>query len=115
MTNAEKKERISVPADEKLAGIIWRLVGLSDALEALGVLGGGQPKSVLPGFSLATALIEKEAAEQRAAMSGAVYRAAAKAGHDVSRALAIYTNIKDGKPQVEIEFMDLADMAEDRA
>lgn len=102
--------KTDIAITEKLAGKIWRTYGLAQALEALG---GRKPVSVLPGFALAVALVEKELADERANMSGEVYRTAAKAGHDIARASAIYTNIVNGKPTVQIEFADLVDQAED--
>ena len=95
-----------IPVDDKLASQIWRVYGLAQAYDALG---GEKPKSVLPGFALAQALIEKELAEMRAQMSGAVYRAAAKAGIDVGRAESLYTTIKDGRPVVEARLADRPD------
>lgn len=102
--------RIPIDVNDKLAGQIWRTLGLAQAFEALG---GSEPKSKLPGFALAVALVEKELADMRAQMAGAVYRAAAKAGHDVASVASIYTDIKDGKPFVQIQPADLVDAAED--
>lgn len=102
-------ERAEVIADDKLAGVIWQTYGMAAAFDALG---GTKPKSTLPGFALALALVEKELAEQRAIMSGAVYRAAARAGHDISKVSSIFTTIKNSKPQIEVEFADLVEQAE---
>lgn len=102
-------ERIAIKISEKLHGMIWRTYGLAQAFEALG---GDKPKSQLPGFALAVALIEKELADHRANVSGEVYRSAARAGHDIGKAAAIYTDIKDGKPHVAIEYADLVEQAE---
>ena len=99
----------TVPADYNLSSQIWRTIGLAQAFDALG---GDKPKSTLPGFALALALVEKELAEQRAVMSGAVYKAAAKAGYDVTKVESIFTSIKDGAPVVEVKIADLVDRAE---
>lgn len=101
--------RIAIEADPKTASQIWQTYGLAQAYEALG---GKKPKSQLPGFALALALVDKELAEMRAQMSGAIYRCAARAGHDVAKIAAIYTSIKDSKPHLEIEMADLVDQAE---
>jgi hypothetical protein len=102
--------RTVVDVPPALAAKIWRVYGLAQAFEALG---GSKAKSALPGFVLAVALVEKELADERANMSGEVYRTAARAGHDISKVAGIYTNIKGSKPIVEIEFADLVDeMAE---
>ena len=75
--------------------------------------GGNKAKSQLPGFMLAVALVEKEVADMRAQMAGAVYRCAAKAGHDVANVRSIFTTIgKDGTPIIQIEAADLVDVAE---
>lgn len=101
--------KTDIAIGDKLAAKIWRTYGLAQAFEALG---GSKPKSVLPGFTLAVALIEKELADERANMSGEIYRTAARAGHDIARAAAIYTNVVNGRPVVQIEFADLVDQAE---
>ena len=103
--------KVEIAVGEKLAGKIWRTYGLA---QALGALTGDdrKPVSVLPGFVLAVALVEKEIADERAIMSGEVYRTAARAGHDVGKASAIYTNIVNNTPIVQIEFADLVDQAE---
>ncbi|WP_441235630.1 hypothetical protein [Bradyrhizobium sp. 930_D9_N1_4] len=100
---------INVAVDDKLASVIWRTYGLAQAFEALG---GDRPKSTLPGFAFALALVEKEMADQRAAMSGAVYKAAARAGHDINNVASILTDIKNGKPCIQIVPADLVDQAE---
>lgn len=105
-----ERAKTDIAVGEKLASKIWRTYGLAQALEALG--GRAKPVSVLPGFILAVALVEKELADERAIMSGEIYRAAARAGHDIGKASAIYTNIVDGNPVVQIEFSDLVDQAE---
>jgi hypothetical protein len=98
--------RTAIEVPPTLAAKIWRCVGLAQAFEALG---GNKPKSQLPGFALALALIEKDLADERANMSGEVYRTAARAGFDVAKVAGIYTSIEGGKPCVEIEFADLVD------
>lgn len=95
-------EKTEVAPNEKLIATIWQSYGLAIAYEAMG---GDKPKSTLPGFSLAMALVEKEMAETRAAISGEVYRCAARAGHDIGKASSIFTSIKNGKPLIEIEFV----------
>jgi hypothetical protein len=104
------QQKITVLVTPALAGKIWRTYGLAQALEALG--GRSKPLSQLPGFIMAVALVEKELADERANMSGEVYRTAARAGHDIGKVAAIYTNIVDGQPIVQIEFADLVDLAE---
>ena len=79
-------DRQDVKIGDKLNAMIWRTYGLAQAVEALG---GVKPKSQLPGFLLALALVEKELADERVNMSGEVYRSAARAGHDIGRATAI--------------------------
>lgn len=105
-------DKIQVKADDKTRRIISELHGAAIALG--GLLNEDQkPKSALPGFAFAVALVEKEVAEMRAQMAGAVYRCAAKAGHDVSSVRSIYTTIgKDGSPVIELEAADLVDAAE---
>lgn len=99
-------ERIHFEAPDKLKGMVWETYGVAVALEALG---GDKPKSVLPGFMLAVALVEVELAEMRARLAGEVYRAAAKAGHDITKLASIHTCIKNGVPVVEVEPADLID------
>jgi hypothetical protein len=103
--------KTEIAVGDKLASKIWRVYGLAQSLEALG--GRSKPISTLPGFIMAVALVEKELADERAVMSGEVYRTAARAGHDIGKCSAIYTNIVNGKPVVQIEFADLVDQAED--
>jgi hypothetical protein len=103
-------KEVMVDVDDKLASVIWRVYGLAQAFDALG---GNKPKSLLPGFSLAVALVEKEMADQRATMSGAVYKAAARAGHDINRVSSILTDIKNGKPCIQVVMADLVDQAEE--
>jgi len=105
-----ENQKADIEVTAALAGKIWRTYGLAQALEALG--GRAKPISQLPGFIMAMALVEKELADERAIMSGEVYRTAARAGHDIGRAAAIYTTIVDNKPMVQIEFADLIDLAE---
>lgn len=105
-------DKIEVKADDKTRRVISELHGAAIALQSL--LGDGdKPKSQLPGFTLALALVEKEVAEMRAQMAGAVYRCAAKAGHDICNVRSIYTAIgKDGTPVIQIAAADLVDLAE---
>lgn len=109
-------DKIEVVADDKTRRVISELHGAATALASL-YLGGDpdKPKSQLPGFMLALALIEKEVADMRAQMAGAVYRCAAKAGHDVASIRSIYTSVgKDGVPIIQLEPADLIDAAESR-
>lgn len=104
-------DKIQVKADDKTKRVISELHGAAIVLSAL--MDGDKPKSALPGFALAVAMVEKEVADMRAQMAGAVYRCAAKAGHDISNVRSIYTTIgKDGTPVIEIEAADLVDAAE---
>jgi hypothetical protein len=105
-------ERITVEPDPKTRRVISELHGAAVALTAL-LPDGKTPKSSLPGFALAVALVEKEVAEMRAQMAGAVYRCAAKAGHDIANLRSIYTTVgKDGTPKIELDPADLVDQAE---
>lgn len=105
-------DNIEVKADDKTKRVISELHGAAIALSAL-MTDDQKPKSQLPGFAMALALVEKEVAEMRAQMAGAVYRCAAKAGHDISNVRGIYTRVgKDGTPHIEIEAADLVDAAE---
>jgi hypothetical protein len=105
-------DKIDVKVDDKTKRVISELHGAAIALSALRD-GDDKPKSTLPGFILALALVEKEIADMRAQMAGAVYRCAAKAGHDVSQLRSIYTTIgKDGTPLIQLEAADLVDVAE---
>src|SRR5690606_17257341 len=65
---------------------IMMLAGVKTVLEAL-----RQSGSNLPGMVLATALAEGVAAKEQVTLSGMVYRAAARAGADMTRITAIYT------------------------
>jgi hypothetical protein len=104
--------RIEIEPDAKTKRVISELHGISVALAAL-TDEKRKAISTLPGFAFALALVEKEAAEMRAQMAGAVYRCAAKAGHDVSMLSSIYTGIgKDGSPRIELQSADLVDLAE---
>jgi hypothetical protein len=106
-------DKIQIKADDKTRRVISELHGAAMALHALVDGDEKKPKSALPGFAFAVALVEKEVAEMRAQMAGAVYRCAAKAGHDVANLESIYTAIgKDGTPHIEIEAADLVDVAE---
>lgn len=107
-------DKIQIKVDDKTKRVISELHGAAIALGSLlNHDDDRRPKSSLPGFALAVALVEKEVAEMRAQMAGAVYRCAAKAGHDVSNLKNIYTTIgKDGNPVIELEAADLVDQAE---
>lgn len=106
-------DKIDVAVDDKTKRVISELHGAATALGALVSGDDHKPKSQLPGFALAVALVEKEVAEMRAQMAGAVYRCAAKAGHDISNVRSIYTTIgKDGTPIIQLEAADLVDAAE---
>ena len=106
-------DKVDVKVDDKTKRIISELHGAAIALSALMIDGGNKAKSQLPGFMLAVALVEKEVADMRAQMAGAVYRCAAKAGHDVANVRSIFTtNGKDGTQIIQIEAADLVDVAE---
>jgi hypothetical protein len=106
-------DRIEVAVDAKTGRVISELHGAATALAALVDGPDHKPKSALPGFALAVAFVEKEIADMRAQMAGAVYRCAAKAGHDVSQLRSIYTTVgKDGTPVIQLEAVDLVDAAE---
>lgn len=106
-------EKVDVAVDAKTGRQISELHGAAIALAALVSGDDHKPKSQLPGFALAVALVEKEVADMRAQMSGAVYRCAAKAGHDISNVRSIYTALgKDGTPIIQLEAADLVDTAE---
>ncbi|MDB5606674.1 MAG: hypothetical protein JWP25_3574 [Bradyrhizobium sp.] len=101
--------KTEIEAQPKLRDMIWLTAGLNDALEALG---GATPLSTLPGFILARALLEKKMADYRLTMSSEIYRAVARAGHDIGKVSSIFTEIKAGKPCILIEFADLVEQAE---
>ena len=104
-------ERIQLETDDKTRRVISELHGAAVALNALKP--NDKPLSQLPGFLMAVAIVEREIADMRAQMAGAVYRCAAKHGHDVANLRSIYTNIgKHGRPVVEIEPADLVQQAE---
>lgn len=106
-------DKIDVKADDKTRRVISELHGAALALGAL-LDSEQKPKSQLPGFAMALALVEREIAEMRAQMAGAVYRCAARAGHDISNVRSIYTTVgKDGVPLIQLEAADLVDQAED--
>lgn len=108
-----ENDKIEIEPDVKTKRVISELHGAAMALSALVTDDGETPKSTLPGFALALALIEKTVADMRAQMAGAVYRCAAKAGHDVSKLSSIYTSVgKDGTPKIELAAADLVDQAE---
>lgn len=105
-------EKIEIEPDAKTKRVISELHGAAIVLAALKDE-KDNAKSALPGFALALALVEKEVADMRAQMAGAVYRCAAKAGHDIAKLSSIYTSIgKDGTPRIEIAAADLVDQAE---
>lgn len=107
----EMTDKIKIEVDDKTRRFISELHGAAIVLN--GLMDGKKPKSQLPGFAFAVALIEKEIADMRAQMAGAIYRCAAKAGHDISNVTGIFTTIgKDGRPVIEIEPADLIDVAE---
>ena len=103
-------KKITIAADEAVKKTTWQMWGLTLALEALG---GDNPKSSLPGFAFAKALIEQQIGEQRAHLCRATYRCAAKAGQDVATMGSIHTKIEDGKISLEIEPADLVDLTEE--
>lgn len=102
-------ETTKVPGNKKDAAAYYTMVGLVTALEALG---GDKPKSALPGFAMAIALVEKEVAEQRARNCASAYRAAGRAGIDVSKVGQIHTLIHDGDVGFEVTQGDLVDLVE---
>jgi len=104
-------DKVDVKPDPKTTRVISELHGAATVLAAL--YDGDKPRSQLPGFTMALALVEREVAEMRAQMAGAVYRCAAKAGHDVANVRSIFTSIaKDGTPVIQLEAADLVDAAE---
>lgn len=106
---SEEKPTIKLAADNVVRRHYHTLTGLSIAVTAMG---GDKPKSTLPGFGYAMALVEKEWAEARSDYARAVYRCAAKAGHDVSNIGALISTVENGKLVLEIRPSDLVDQAE---
>lgn len=102
-------DKTKVPGNKSDAAAYHTMVGLVMALEALG---GDKPKSTMPGFAMAIALVEREIAEQRARNCAAAYRAAARAGFDVSKVTQIHTLVIDGDVCFEVTEGDLIDRAE---
>jgi hypothetical protein len=101
-------EKVKVPGNKRDAEAYYTMVGLVTAREALG---GDKPKCTLPGFAMAIALVEKEVAEQRARSCASAYRAAARAGFDVSKVSQIHTLVIDGDVGFEVTEGDLIDLA----
>ena len=60
------------------------------------------PQSSLPGMQMAIALAEKVEAEERVALAGLAYRAAAAAGVDLSTCTAIYTQFSANGRDLEL-------------
>lgn len=103
-------DKIKIEADTKLARVLYEMSGLSIAVAALGA---DEPKSALPGFRYALALVEKELADMRAQMAVAAFRLAASHGHDIAKFSGCHTIIERGKFFVELTPADLVDQAED--
>ncbi len=64
------------------------------------------------GNTVALASAEGVMADMRASIGGDALREAHRAGFDIGQSKAIYTTLKDGNPALEIEMIDLADLAE---
>ena len=92
-----------------LGNSVMRAVGVGHVLDALRTQNEFQ---CLPGFALALALAEGVMADMRASIGGDTLREAHRAGFDIGQSKAIYTTLRDGKPAIEIEMLDLADLAE---
>lgn len=90
---------------------VMRAVGVGHVLDAL----RPQPEfHRLPGFALALAMAERMMADMRASIARDTLREAHRAGLDIGQSKAIYTTMKDGKPALEIEMLDLAEQPEER-
>lgn len=105
-----KESSQTVPiTDLRHAVEIGQWVGAIHVVEALQKQEAGR----LPGFALALALAEKIEVEMRSQNTAKNLRAVAKAGIDVRQAQKVVLGFDaGGKPRLEVEMMDLADMAE---
>lgn len=105
------KIRIDIVDRPQLLRTLWTLGGAAKALEALP--GPDTVSGKLPGIGMARAIVERVVAEERVFLSQETFKAVAKAGHDVTLCKAVTTAFDPGgKPYLEAEFYDLADMAE---
>jgi hypothetical protein len=106
-----EKIRVDIDGNPKLKRQLNVITGVAYALDALPA--EGEPNAHLPGMVLARTIVEKVMAEQRMFLSAEVYKAAAKAGADISLAKNLITAFDEaGRPRLEVELYDLADMAE---
>lgn len=106
-------EKIRIPADGDSALVrqVYLVTGMEKAATALPV--ETAPDGRWPGVALCRALIAAPLAEERARISTAALKLAAKAGHDIAKIKGVWTLLDEtGRLCLEIELLDLADMAE---
>lgn len=90
-----------------------RAIGVGQVIETLKSQSDFHQR--LPGFGLAKALAETIMAELNAGIAGEALREAHRAGIDIGNSAAVYTRLQAGNPVLEIEMLDLADMADQAA
>ncbi len=88
-------EMIPVAPTSKQQGIVWETNGAAAVVDALNEAQKQAPCGA--GFVLAKAIAEKTLAEFRITMGQMALRAAAAAGHDISRCPAIHTGVRNGE------------------
>lgn len=105
---ASEKQYVTItdPAHVRSVGEWYGAAIVLEALE-------NQKEGRLPGFGLAMAIVQKTEAEMRANMTAHNLRAVARAGIDIVTAKQVMIGIHKGVPRLEVEPMDLADIAED--
>lgn len=96
--------------DRKHLAALWRWLTL---LEHAEVLKGVPEFQKVPGYGLASALLDKQVAEEKSAAVMLNLRAVARADIDVAKVSQIHVETKaDGRMRLKVIMMDLADMAE---
>ncbi len=88
-------DKIAVALTPKQQGLVWETNGAAAVVEALREV--KKSGTTAAGFILALAVAEKTLAEMRISMGQMALRAAAAAGHDISRCPAISTGVRDGQ------------------
>ena len=99
-----QKIKITDPAH---ASIISEWVGLTRAEAAI----EAQKMGAMPGYALAAAIVAREVADARAQAMTANLKAVAKAGIDIVLTKNISLIFEQGIPVLQVELMDLADIA----
>ncbi len=96
--------------DRKHLAALWRWLALLEHAEVLAAVPEFQK---VPGFGLASALLDKEIAEEKSAAVMLNLRAVARAGIDVVKVSQMHVEtVPDGRVRLKVTMMDLADMAE---